>query len=366
MSIDSKNLYNLKKLTLNPDERLLNPDERLLNPDERLLEHKEYVPLIYNDNVDVSNFKNILLIDSSVSEKQIFYDSVNSDTYPIIYSYDSKLSDLEEVFKKFSTFERISFVFHDNISRGKIFVNNELFFVDSDLTNFESFSSNVNFLINTIKTYSVKNVDFLACNSLNYSNWVNYYELLKTKTGVVVGASNDKTGNLKYGNDWVLENTNEDILNTYFTNNILNYTSSLSTTQIENAGMIYIKQGSTNDSIQYSNNNQGPWVVISFPATIINTNPFSVLTVRFETDLTITDNKYFEIGSGNITIDGNFKNVTITNVSNYPGLIRNGTSGINGKHDITIKNINTRISGSSTLATYGGGGYVKVTLVMVL
>ena len=116
---------------------------------------------------------------------------------------------------------------------------------------------------------------------------------------------------------------------------------------------LYIMQDS--NGIMYSNDNLS-WTNISdFPLLIQNSSTTGdVLTVRFETDLTITDTKYFEIGSGNITIDGNFKNVTINAVAGYTGLIRNGTSLSNGKDNITVKNINTHSSGGSTLATNGG------------
>ena len=40
-------------------------------------------------NIDISNFKNLLLIDSIVSESELFYSSSNSKTFPIIYSNNS-------------------------------------------------------------------------------------------------------------------------------------------------------------------------------------------------------------------------------------------------------------------------------------
>ena len=117
--------------------------------------------------------------------------------------------------------------------------------------------------------------------------------------------------------------------------------------------IVYIMQDSAG-IFKYSNDNLS-WTNISvFPLLIQNTSLTIVLTVRFETDLTITDTKYFEIGSGNITIDGNFKNVTINAVAGYTGLIRNGTSLSNGKDNITVKNINTHSSGGSTLAANEG------------
>jgi hypothetical protein len=85
------------------------------------------------------------------------------------------------------------------------------------------YSENLQFLIDAIKEFNLKNIDFLACNTLNYSNWKNNYEILTKETGVTVGASDDPTGNIKYGGDWIMENTNEDIENIYFKSNIQYY-----------------------------------------------------------------------------------------------------------------------------------------------
>ena len=119
----------------------------------------------------------------------------------------------------------------------------------------------------------------------------------------------------------------------------------------------YIKQ-ELDGKFKISDDNSSWTDIPSNPFTIVNTNLSSVLTVRFETDLTITDNTVklsFGIGSDNITIDGNSKNVTITNVSSYSGLIRNGTSDFDGKQNITVKNINTHSSNSSLT---GEGGWI--------
>ena len=135
----------------------------------------------------------------------------------------------------------------------------------------------------------------------------------------------------------------------------------MSTTEISRDAsttpIVYIMQDS--NGIMYSNDNS-LWTNISvFPLLIENTSTTTiVLTVRFETNLTITANNilWFDIGSEYITIDGKSNNVTITDVTGYLGLIQNGTSANNGngKRNITVKNINTRISGSSTLAREGG------------
>jgi hypothetical protein len=227
-------------------------------------------PFIFNDKLNTYNLaiKNILLIDSSVSESQLFFDSANSETYPIIYSNNSNRDDFVQLlYTKFNslTLERISFVFHDNILKGKTFLNQELLFLESDiLENVSTFSPNTQLLIDTIKKYNVKHVDFLACNSLNYSNWRSYYSLLTKETGVIIGASNDKTGNLNYGGDWIMENTNENVVKIYFNDNITNYNSTLASTFIQSGGTIYIRQEPLGPNIEYqSNSTSGTWTTKS-------------------------------------------------------------------------------------------------------
>ena len=322
-------------------------------------------PLIFNNNVNTSGVKNLLLIDSIVSESQLFFDSSNSNTFPIIYSNNSNREDFMKLLEeKFSNgLERIAFVFHDNIKDGKTFLNQELFFSESDIQEkkISSYSPNTQLLIDVIKKFGVKSIDFLACNSLNYGNWVNFYELLRKETNVIVGASNDKTGNLKHGGDWVMENTNENVVSTYFNSNIENYSSTLAVTITKNGGFIYIYQIGNNINYYSDVNNNGP--ITSWPVTFVNSNAVegNILTILITTNLTISNatvvtgtNGYFITGSNYITYDGTGKTITISNVTNYPGLIQNGSISASGYSNITVKNINNAISGSSTLAADGG------------
>jgi DNA-binding beta-propeller fold protein YncE len=78
-------------------------------------------------------------------------------------------------------------------------------------------------MINIIKEFQIKNIDYLACNTLNFPAWTNYYQLLILNTGVIVGASNNETGNIKYGGDWLMESTGQDIELIYFTKSIEYY-----------------------------------------------------------------------------------------------------------------------------------------------
>ena len=337
------------------------PQQELLMPD--MNREPVVVPLVFNADLNTEHVSNILLIDSNMSESQLFYDSANASTFPIIYSNGSNKSELLQLLKdKFTTVDRISFVFHDNIHDGKTFVDNELFFSETDISedaDADTFSPNVSFLLDVIKDFSVKNIDFLACNSLNFANWTKFYNLLQVKTNVVVGASNDATGNLKYGGDWIMENTNEDVVNIYFNSNIENYSSLLASTVSKNGGILYLRQDAS-ANIQYSVNNTLWTTFSSWPVTIVNSNPSSsnVLTVLLTSDITITETtKYFITGSRYITYDGS-NNDFIMDVASYGGLFSNGT--VNASTDstrynnITVRNIHTRSNLTNNVVTNNG------------
>jgi hypothetical protein len=305
--------------------------------------------------MDTSAITQLLLIDSIVADAQLFYDSANSSTFPIIYSYSSTIEQFTTLLNsKFSKLERISFAFHDSAS-GKLFLKNQLLFTDSDLlANATAFSPITQLLIDTIRKFNVAHVDFLACDSLTHPNWVQFYNLLNTQTGVIVGASNDRTGNLAYGGDWIMENTNENVLNTYFNSNILNYTSTLANT-ISASGTIQIQQSGAN--IQYSVNAGSTWANVVWPASIINSSADpsnNRLTVLFTTDLTISStSNYFITGSQGITYDGNNKTVMVVAVNSFLGLIQNGANWgtIVAYKNTTVQNIITKNNGSvNTLA----------------
>jgi hypothetical protein len=130
----------------------------------------------------------------------------------------------------------------------------------------------------------------------------------------------------------------------------------------QNGGIIYIQQSGNN--IQYqSNSTSGSWTnVSSWPVTIVNSNPVegNILTISLTTNLTISNttvgtgtNGYFICGSSYITYDGTGKTITINTVTNYPGLVRNGTDLINGYSNITVQNI-LLTTISSTLVLRGG------------
>ena len=183
-----------------------------------------YTPLVYEQKYDCSN---ILLIDNSVQDYQTIVDAVNSNTMAIVYSYSSTKEDLSIVLSNFTTISRIAFAFSSNQNDPVIFLDNKPFFLFGP--NVDNSSENLLFLIDIFEKYNVQYADYLGCNTLQYTEWNNYYNYLIQKTNISIGASNDKTGNIKYGGDWILENTSEDIETIYFTKNIDYYNYLLDT-----------------------------------------------------------------------------------------------------------------------------------------
>ena len=182
--------------------------------------------LVYPINSRV--YKNVLLIDTEVKDAQLFASSANDDTFPITYSSASTKTELSALLKtKFpnSNIERIGLVFTSNGGIVKTFLDRKPFFMNDDDGEHLviPYSENVDFIISVLRNFNVKNIDYLACDTLNYPNWKNYYTILTKETGVIVGASNDKTGNIKYGGDWVMESTSQNIELIYFTKSIEYY-----------------------------------------------------------------------------------------------------------------------------------------------
>ena len=161
---------------------------------------------------------NILLIDESVLDSKIFIDSCNENTVPFVYSQNTTRENLLEFLQQNvqnSQIKRLGVVFE--INPYYTFLNSEPIFENGII------STNTQFLINIIQQYKIENIDFLACETLLHAEWDDFYKLLMENTQVIVGASNNKTGNLLFGGDWIMESTNTDIELIYFSKSIEYY-----------------------------------------------------------------------------------------------------------------------------------------------
>jgi hypothetical protein len=166
---------------------------------------------------------NLLLVDKSLKSLETFLNGCNSTTKCVVYevtdSFDdirNKISELGEV-----SFSNLGFVFENNQSPLILFVSNNpyLSFDENGVK-----ENNVSeFIKELVDMYSIETVDFLACDLLLDDKWRSYFELLQNQSSdknLIVRASNNKSGNLQHGGDWVLETTNEDVTSLYFNDSI--------------------------------------------------------------------------------------------------------------------------------------------------
>jgi len=206
--------------------------------------------LVYS-NVTQNPLTNLLLVSTDVEEYHQFIDSANQNTFVVAYSRMSSKTELMELLRsKTQSLKRIGFVFHSPGNNEKVFLDGKSLFLANDSDNSDNsdnshdYSENLQWLLDIISEFSVKNVDFLACDTLNSDLWKSYYSFLTEKTGITVGASNTKTGNSKYGGNWIMESTGEDVEKVYFTESIEYYKYLLATIDPVD-GVTYSQIGTT-------------------------------------------------------------------------------------------------------------------------
>ena len=219
------------------------------------MNNEDYDDSLYNSEfslqnlTDYSSIKNICFIKSSLEENYNFSSFLNSQTYPVVYNENYDRNSLKnKLLEKFTNIERFTFAFHGISNNFHSNVVKELFV--HELTFYSTNKEhNGDFLQDLIDTLNVKYVDFLGCNLLKSDAWKEFFESLQN---VTVGASYDNTGNLKYGGNWVMENTMVNVKNLYFNSNLDNFTSLLSTydyTHTDSNGNSYTMQFELIDSV---------------------------------------------------------------------------------------------------------------------
>lgn len=120
---------------------------------------------------------------------------------------------------------------------------------------------------------------------------------------------------------------------------------------------VYIWQDGSDYKFKY--NLDGTENLMGFPCYIQNTVSGDAtynLKLYLTSDITFTNaNQYFICGTNNIELIGNRKIITVSSVTNYPGLVENGVSGTFGKNLIVLRYIKL-IGVSSTLSS--GAGWI--------
>jgi len=160
-------------------------------------------------------------VDQSLPDYQVFLDSVNDSTCAVLYSSATTKQELYRMIReKTESVERFAFAFmEDGILCGAPMVHSK------------------ELLMSLVRDYHATHMDFLACYTLEDPLYKELYASLEKI--VVVGASSDRTGNLKYGGNWTMENTKEDIEQIYFTKAIENYNHLLDSGEC----FLYVKNG---------------------------------------------------------------------------------------------------------------------------
>jgi alpha-tubulin suppressor-like RCC1 family protein len=254
---------------------------------------------LFDDTLDTSNITNVLLIDKDTPDYEVFYNSCNETTFPIVYSRNCSRNDLLQLLNnKFIKIDRLCFVF--SLQPVYVFLNNEFLFRHDETT---PYSENVTFIINLINQFNISTVDYLACDTLNFEYWQNYYNIILSNTTAIVGASNDRTGNLKYGGDWMMESIGLDIQPIYFNSQIQNYQKLLDSARHNFALM------SDGTVFGWGENVQGTLGDGTFSnryelSQMINTTgktPASISCGRYHTVVLMTDGTIFATGT---TLDG--------------------------------------------------------------
>jgi alpha-tubulin suppressor-like RCC1 family protein len=217
-----------------------------------------------------TTYNSVLLVDKDIYDYQIFIDSSNIHTLPIAYTCDTTKNEILSILNTVESFDRLCFCFISDKYLSKMFLDRErLFSYDEKVP----YSNNFQFIVDIVKKFNVKYIDFLACNTLQYDTWKKFFEVLANATNTIIGASNNQTGNLLHSGDWILESTNQDIQQIYFNSNINNYHYLL-----DSGGKIIVK---TNDNKLYGSGTVFRGVLSIDLAAIgspANVNTFTLMT----------------------------------------------------------------------------------------
>lgn len=157
---------------------------------------------------------NLLLINNDIKDISTFIKSINSNTKYVIYDNFNEIIQKIKILN-IKTLVHVGFVF-------EYIYDNKVNFNDIELI-----------IIYLTKTYNLLTIDFLTCNLLLYPEWLSFFENMMKTHKIIIRASNNATGNLANGGDFILENsksTNKNIQNLYFTDDIKYWTFTLGTT----------------------------------------------------------------------------------------------------------------------------------------
>ena len=130
---------------------------------------------------------------------------------------------------------------------------------------------------------------------------------------------------------------------------------------------VYIRQTAVGQQLDYSVD-MNSWYEMNWTCSIVNTDiSLGLLNIEFVTDITfdssgvggqygyfICGSEKIQFGSRTLKLDGTRPIITIDGITDYPGLIQNGNSGVSGYNTIYIMNLEVRATNGATLVNSGG------------
>lgn len=168
----------------------------------------------------------LLFVDTRVEQHQLVVDSIAQGV--VVVTYDSKLDTAKKILTKTpeSQFESVAWFGHAPFGPEVALFGGDppVAFNAPPVHEFVA-----DFWKPFVQKTSTPIIDFLGCKVLQDPSWLNFLEVLRAEAEVVVRASDDDTGALKKGGDWVLESHDVNVKNIYFTNTIDTWNSTLQT-----------------------------------------------------------------------------------------------------------------------------------------
>jgi hypothetical protein len=178
---------------------------------------------------------NLLLVDSSVLGYEDITAASNSDTVSIVF--DSGIDTYETIKQKISdkgvaNYTTVGIVQHGSaanpayklVKQSNWAQVSNVEIEDSTLT---TWSEVRDFFLFLRATYQTQIIDFISCQLYSNTAWVYIINTLESQTNLKLRASNDNTGNLVNGGNWVQESDNVNIQDIYFTSDIQKFTNLL-------------------------------------------------------------------------------------------------------------------------------------------
>ena len=169
----------------------------------------------------------LLLIDSRANDTKLVIDSLLpnvdfilvdffNDTFDtLIQKIGSKTYDSIGVFQENYELPRYQFL---NAFRRSVLVNVKA--KDPQLNTWREFIDLLTYFRNNL---DCKVIDLMGCGIYSSEDWKYVLNKLSGNLGITLNSSVDSTGFQSLGGNWVLESNNENLIGTYFNENIKNY-----------------------------------------------------------------------------------------------------------------------------------------------